>query len=91
MAYKNVHWSRDDVKFDLVPDDTSESVVTIKVTVPDGILIFMGEPVEIGRALVVRGMHVESRGIGPNCVGSYNLRLIAEVVMEEMDYDDAQK
>jgi hypothetical protein len=88
MAYRNIHWSRDDVKFDLVPEDSSESVVTIKVTVPDGILTFMGEPVQIGRTLVVRGTHVESRGIGPNGVGNYNLRLIAEVVMEEMDYDE---
>ena len=88
MAYKNIHWSHDDVKFDLVPEDTSDTVVTIKVTVPDGILVFMGEPVEIGRTLVVRGTHVESRGVGPNGVGGYNLRLIAEVVMKEMDYDE---
>ena len=88
MAYKNIHWSHDDVKFDLVPEDTSDTVVTRKVTVPDGILVFMGEPVEIGRTLVVRGTHVESRGVGPNGVGGYNLRLIAEVVMKEMDYDE---
>lgn len=88
LTYKNRRWARDDVKFELVPEDTAESVVTIKVTVPGGVLIFMGEPVEIGRTLVVRGAHVESRGVGPNGVGNYNLRLVAEVVMEEMDYDE---
>ena len=62
-AHKTIQWSHDDVKFDLVPEDTSGSVVTIRVTVPGGILVFMGEPVEIGRTLVVRGTHVESRGV----------------------------
>ncbi len=88
MAYMNARWCKPDVAFTLVDDQTEDSVVTIEVRVPGGELLFMGEPEDIGRSLILRRTHVESRGIGPNGVGPNNLRLIAEVVMETMDYDE---
>jgi len=88
MAYKIGPWSQEDVAFDIVPEDTSDPVVTAKVRVPGGTLVFMGEPEEVGRTLVVRGMHVQSEGVGPNGVGIHNLRLIAAIVMERLGYDE---
>ena len=76
------------MSFDIVAEDTEHPVVTIIVRVPGGVMLIMGEPSEVGRTLVVDGVHISSQGLAPNHVGIPNLRLVAEVVMEELDYDE---
>ena len=86
MAYKI--WSEADISFAVDYDLTSHPVVTIAIKVPSGLIMVMGEPRERGRTLVVEGVHVSSRGVGSNDVGVRNLRLIADIIMKVMDYDD---
>lgn len=73
------------MSFDIVGDDTDDPVATIAFSVPQGLLKFMAEVEVKGRTLVLRGMHVQ--GSQANAVGGHNLRLLAEVVMERMDFD----
>ena len=88
MAYDKIRkWQRNEVSFDLVYEDSSLPVVTIKILVPNGALYVMGEPREIGKTLVVAAAHISSTGIVPNDVGINNLRLVADVIMEGLDYD----
>ena len=86
LAHKT--WTRADISFVLVDEITEHPVVTIEVVTPDGLILIMGEPREDGRTLVVERAHVSSRGIDRNDIGVRNLRLIATVIMSEMDYDD---
>lgn len=91
LAYINrARWCREDVSFDVVAEDTEHPVVTVEVRVPGGAMVIMSEPEEVGRTLVVKGAHISSRGLAPNDVGIPNLRLVAEVVMEAMDYDEIE-
>jgi hypothetical protein len=89
LAYKKL-WSREDVSFEVVAEDTEHPVVTVEVRVPGGVMLTMGEPEEVGRRLVAKRAHISSRGLAPNDVGISNLRLVAEVVMKEMDYDEIE-
>ena len=83
-------WQRDEVSFDLFADMTAHPVVTVRVTTPDGEIWAMGEPVEQddGRALRVRAFHMQGFGIGSNSIGHANLRVLADIVMERMAYDE---
>ena len=81
-------WSRGDVSFEIDDTGSSDPVVTINVHTPAGTMVIMGEPKEVGRTLVVAGVHAHGQGVGPNGVGLANLRLIADVVMETLDYDE---
>jgi CBS domain-containing protein len=83
-----MRWARADVSFRLVDEDTSDPVTTIEVTTPHGALLIMGEPRESGRILIAAGVHISSRGVKPNDIGIANLRLIAQAIMEELDYDE---
>jgi hypothetical protein len=81
-------WSFDEISFSLIDDQSEDPIVTIEVAVPGGKLFFMGEPEAADRALIVRGVHVHSEGLGPNGVGVHNLRVVAEAIMEAMEYDE---
>src|SRR5579863_3999242 len=83
-----MRWTRSEVSFRLIDEDTSDPVTTIEVATPRGTLLIMGEPREEGRILIAAGVHVSSRGVTRNQVGIANLRLIAEAIMEELDYDE---
>jgi hypothetical protein len=80
-------WQRSEISFRLVDEVTAQSVATIAVDVSGGVISIMGEPRAEGRTLVVSGVHVSAQGIVPNDVGLRNSRLIAQIVMETMDYD----
>lgn len=47
----------------------------------------MAEPEELGRTLVLRRFHMQAQA-GANSLGPGNLRLLADLVMERMDYDE---
>jgi len=79
-------WQIDDVSFDLVGDLTEGPVMTIRVSTPDGSLVMMAEPEESGRTLTLRRFNAE--GMAANALGPANLRAMADVLMERMDYDE---
>jgi hypothetical protein len=81
-------WRAEDVSFVLLDDETSDSVVTVEITVPGGRLLAMAEPLAMGRTLVLRALHMHGEGIGPNQVGTANLKILAGVIMERMDFDE---
>jgi hypothetical protein len=60
-------------------------VVTVFVSTPAGVLKVMAEPGWMGRALVLRGLHMQD--LRPNAVGAANLMVIAEAVMQRPDAD----
>jgi hypothetical protein len=89
LAYKKLdRWPPSAVAFDMVMEDSSDPVVTIRFIVPGGALLIMGEPEEVGRVLIVKGTHIGAQGLKPNDVGIANLRMIAEAVMRTFDYDE---
>ena len=46
----------------------------------------MGEPEDVGRMLVVRGVHVHSEPL--HQVGTANLGVIAQALMQRYEYDE---
>ena len=81
-------WAPDDIQFDDIDyDATDHPVVTVRITTPVGVVELMAEVAELGGSLQLRRLHVQS-AIEPNAIGLANWRLIANVVMERMDYDE---
>ncbi len=83
-------WDRSDITFrGFDPDATEGDVVTITLGTPTGDVQIMAELDIEGRTLVLRNAHVDSNG-GPWSVGIANLRMMASVVLEWMDCDEAR-
>src|SRR4051794_11984318 len=80
-------WTPNDLSFDLVAETTGGPVATADIGTPGGTLRVIAELEERGRTLLLRGLHVESE-VKPNSIGLANLRILAQVVMERMDYDE---
>lgn len=85
MAHYSGMWAVGDISFELVDDMTDDPVVTLLVATPVGRLMFVAEPVERGGTLVLRGTHVQDAR--PNAVGTANLMVIAQALMERMGFD----
>ena len=81
-------WSAADVTFEIDYAGSSLPVVTIDIHTPAGTMVVMGEPREEGRTLIFAGVHTYGVGFGPNGIGFANLRVIADSIMEKMDYDE---
>jgi hypothetical protein len=83
-------WLPTDVtNVELVPDTSEGDIITIRVDTPAGQVRVMGDIDIVGRVLIVRRAHIHSEQ-GANAVGVANLRVIAEVVLERMDCDEAR-
>src|ERR1700693_5675637 len=80
-------WSRDEVAFSIADGLTEGLVLTVEIVTPAGVLYAMAEPVAQGRALILKGFHIQAIG-SARSFGPGNLRLLAELVMERMDYDE---
>ncbi|MEO8716329.1 MAG: hypothetical protein ABI369_15090 [Acetobacteraceae bacterium] len=78
-------WSTADISFEMVDDMTSDPVVTVTVSTPGGTLRFMAEPEVQGSTLVLRRAHAQ--GARANAVGAGNLLVVAQALMERMDFD----
>ena len=78
-------WSAEDISFEIVSDMSDDPVVTLLVHTPAGRLRFIGEPVERDGILIARSTHVQDATA--NAIGSANLMVIAQALMEGMDYD----
>jgi hypothetical protein len=79
-------WKPATLSFDIVADDTDDPVVAAIFETPAGRIFAMADVTREGRALILRGLHMHSDG--PNLAGPANLRQLAELVLERMDYDD---
>jgi hypothetical protein len=78
-------WRVEDISIELDDEMTGDPVVTALVWSPGGILRFMAEPEVLGTMLVLHRTHVE--GGQANTVGAANLMVLAQAVMERMDFD----
>jgi hypothetical protein len=76
----------DDISFELLSDMTDDPVVRLLVQTPVGQLMFTGEPVETAGVLISPGTHVQDAS--PNAIGAANLMVIAQALMERMDYNE---
>ncbi|WP_237480985.1 hypothetical protein [Lichenibacterium dinghuense] len=80
-------WS-EDVAIDLVDDLSGEGITTLLIRTPAGLIMAMGSPRREGSRLTVDGAHIQGFGIGANSVGPANLRVLADLVMERLGYDE---
>jgi hypothetical protein len=80
-------WEPEDVKFEFEGEATSGEVLTVRIETPVGAIFAMAIPREVGRTLVLDGFNIHSDA-GARATGWTNLRMLAELVMERMDYDE---
>jgi hypothetical protein len=79
-------WRPEEISFEIIDDETDDPVVTVRIDAPVlGYILIMAEVEERGRTLRLLRTHIHSRG--SNTVGLTNLRLLADIAMERMDYD----
>lgn len=78
-------WKVVDISFDVIADLTDDPVMTVVVRTPAGAVTITAEPVERGTTLVLRGAHVQDAK--PNALGPANLMVMAQALMERMEYD----
>lgn len=87
MAYINMLWDARDIKFDFVGEATSAEVLTVRIDTPMDAIFAMAEPKEVGRTLILDRFNIHSDA-GARATGISNLRMLAELAMERMDYDE---
>ena len=80
-------WAPGDLDFEVLDDGTDDPIVTVRIGTPDGVLLIMAEVAQEGRTLRLLDLHIQSDA-GANAIGLSALRLIANVAMERMDYDE---
>jgi hypothetical protein len=78
-------WSIEDIAFEIIDDLTSDPVVTVVVSTPDGTLKFMAEPEQQGSTLILHTTHVQDARA--NAMGHGNLMVLAQALMERMGFD----
>ena len=78
-------WRPGDITFDIIAEDTDHPVATVSFITPVGELRIMAELEEQGRTLRLLGLHIQ--GATANAIGTGNLRVLADAVMEKLDYD----
>jgi hypothetical protein len=79
-------WQRDQVNFRLHEELCAGDIVTLEVLTPAGTVVMMEEPEDVGRTLIVRGVHIHSEPL--HQVGTANLGVIAQAPMQRYDYDE---
>ncbi len=79
-----MRWGLDDIAFDIVAEDTDHPIVTVSFKTPSCEIRMMAELEERGRTLRLIDVHIQ--GASANPVGIANLRMLADVVMQRMDY-----
>jgi hypothetical protein len=84
MDHYSQVWMPADISFEIVDDSTSDPVVTVIASTPNGTSQLTAEPEVQGTTLVLRGTHIQ--GAYANAVGGGNLRILAQALMERMDF-----
>jgi hypothetical protein len=80
-----MRWQPADITFEVVVEETDHPVATVSFGTPAGEIKIMAELEEQGRTLRLIGLHIQ--GAVANAIGVANLRVLADAVMEKMDYD----
>lgn len=80
-----MRWQPGDITFDIIAEETDHPVATVSFETPAGQIRIMAELKEEGRTLRLIGLHIQ--GAAGNAVGIANLRILADTVMDKMDYD----
>ena len=80
-------WTAADIQIVLDEELSAGAIVTARVETPDGELELMAEIERFDRELVLAGIHIQSRNLGPNRLGWARLRQIARAVAEIADVD----
>jgi hypothetical protein len=80
-------WSPEEISFDFRYELTFGQVVTVRIQTPAGFVFAMAEVEERGRTLVLNGFHMHAEA-GHRALGMSNLHMLAQRVMEVMDYDE---
>jgi hypothetical protein len=81
-------WRRDQIRFVLDDDTTSHPIVNLVVETPSGRLVVMDEPFQMGRTMMLGGLHMHGEDVGANQVGVANLQTIVQALLEVMDLDE---
>jgi hypothetical protein len=87
MAYCYPVWDPDTIRFEPQDDSIDDPVMTLRVITSDGVLLVMADVTQNGTTLIASGLHMHGEGLGPNTVGAGNLRILAQLILQEMDYD----
>lgn len=82
-------WSLSELRLSEIEIKEADGTVAIfSVETPSGVVRILAEATEIGRTLKLDAVHIE--GPGPNSIGLGNLRVLADLVMETLDYDQIE-
>ena len=79
-------WRRDQIVFRLLDSLCEDGIVTLEVLIPTGVILIMGEPEDVGQTLLVHRVHIHSDP--PHPVGTANLGVIAQAMMQRYGYDE---
>jgi hypothetical protein len=80
-------WRVEDVSFRLSEDESDHPVVTMVIDTPVGNVFVMAEPIQVGQAMTLQGLHVHGETTAANDIGAANLRLVIAAFMEEYDLE----
>jgi len=78
-------WPLDQILLELDPE-SEKGVVIIKITTPAGRIDLIGEPLFVGRVLIVNGAHVS--GLTPGACTRAGLNAIGRKLLEWADVDE---
>lgn len=80
-------WHAEEVRFDILYDDSEGAVITVTIHGPGADIDLMGEVREEGTMLVVERAHVRVRG-GVKVLTAGTMAAVAARVMQETGYDE---
>jgi hypothetical protein len=80
-------WTAADIKLTIDDETSAGSVVTARVSTPEGDLVIMADIESLGRELVLSGLHIQTESLRANSLGWPRLRQIARVVAEMADVE----
>lgn len=80
-------WTAADIEIVLDNEQSSGSVVTLRIRTPEGELALIADIERFDRELVLAGLHIQGENLRPNQLGWARLRQIARAVAETVDVD----
>lgn len=81
-------WRKDEVTINFLDGLVEHPVVTVTIDSPAGELRAMAEPAQNGRVMILTGFHMHGELTSANQVGTANLMVLAQVLMEMVDVDE---
>ncbi|HEX6441136.1 MAG TPA: hypothetical protein VF007_03050 [Stellaceae bacterium] len=80
-------WDLSAINITIEDNASSGSIVTVRVSTPAGVLLAMGQIEDLGRELVLIGVHIQSETLRPNLLGWAKVRQLARALAEKADVD----